>query len=163
MSASVFLLFRSGVGHRASGICRLIQCASGCGRLLLGIDKLETHLAITYDKESTEGTPFAGNKPGQQVGFADGQQFNQLGFIHNLFQDDGPTAELAGALRADRLFANIAGTVFIDTGTAIWAFTQGLLAAEIIILDNQHSFAGVESKTPGKGSGGKGLCGEFCM
>ena len=32
-----------------------------------------------------------------------------------------------------------------------------------IILDEKHSFAGVESKYDGKGSGGKGLCGEFCM
>lgn len=32
-----------------------------------------------------------------------------------------------------------------------------------IILDNKHHFTGVESKIAGKGNGGKGLCGEFCM
>lgn len=32
-----------------------------------------------------------------------------------------------------------------------------------IILDGKYNFAGVESKIAGKGSGGKGLCGEFCM
>jgi len=43
--------------RRASGICRLIQCASGCGRLLLGIDKLEAHLAIANDQIGAERTP----------------------------------------------------------------------------------------------------------
>src|SRR5947209_7986234 len=93
--------------------------------------ELKTDFAFRDHQVSSEWAAFFGNKFGQQIGLAGGEELLHLRVVHRLLKNDASRSELAGLVWADGFFANVARAILEHLRAAFGTFAERFLAAEI--------------------------------